>query len=101
MEEGDLDAADFPNAKKFHWRLFWKKMEKAKQDGVQLPAVALPAGKLPEAASAGNATNRHAMHTLASALLFYNSKYETTQTEHMLSFARFPTQTTFVNMATW
>lgn len=58
MEEGDLEAADFPNAKKFHWRLFWKKMKAAKKDGVQLPAATLPVDipSAPASAAASTAT---------------------------------------------
>lgn len=34
MEEGDFDEADFPLAKKFHWKKFWKKLDDAKENGV-------------------------------------------------------------------
>ena len=30
LEEGDLDLDDFPNAQKFHWRQFWRKLSNIK-----------------------------------------------------------------------
>ena len=30
LEEGDLDLDDFPNAQKFHWRQFWRKLSHIK-----------------------------------------------------------------------
>ena len=37
MEEGDFETTDFPQARPFHWKIFWSKLATAKTDGVAAP----------------------------------------------------------------
>ena len=39
LNEDDFDVKDFPNAKRFHLRLFWKKLKQASATGVNSPRV--------------------------------------------------------------
>ncbi len=39
LTEDDFEVKDFPNAKKFHLRLFWKKLGQASAKGVISPRV--------------------------------------------------------------
>ena len=43
MKEEDLDVADFPKAKAFHWRKFWRLLQDAKTKGVNLQPTAAAA----------------------------------------------------------
>merc|ERR1719174_3694600 len=36
IEKGDLDPADFPSMKTFHWKKFWLKLKDAQANGVTI-----------------------------------------------------------------
>ena len=52
LHEGDLESKDFPKARKFHFRQFWRKLEQANKHGVISPRIikseTFPAKKMAE-----------------------------------------------------
>merc|ERR1719174_3371313 len=49
IEKGDLDPADFPSMKTFHWKKFWLKLKDAQANGV---TITTPPNTAPAAAAA-------------------------------------------------